>query len=407
MRRNDCFTLCEIASVPYLLPFGQEIADLRRGIQINSTGIYLWELLKKERSMDELLALCAEHFEAAEEELPLLEKDLKQFLNLLKAYHMISEDDTYHANTDFSPVKYSSENTIFFKETIYYLKMGGLTLKLSCPAEAFPNHFKAFFTSQAAQAHQEITILFHNPETASKGEVILRSEELIVLDMGEQYVLFFPTMEKLCEARLAKDSSEAFFYCTPPNSSEAWEELQESLFHAIRFPFLYLAEKQHMMAIHSASLLYRGRAWLFSGHSGIGKSTHTNLWKALLNTPLINGDLNLLAIENHQPVIHGLPWCGTSEISDTNTYPLGGIILLKQATEDFTEKLSEDQKRLLISQRFISPIWTKEQLTEVLTFADNLAGDILICRLHCTKNNTAVTTIKQVIDTYLKQWSTT
>ena len=157
-----------------------------------------------------------------------------------------------------------------------------------------------------------------------------------------------------------------------------------------------------MAVLHSASLLYRDRAWLFSGHSGIGKSTHTKLWNDLLQTPLLNGDLNLLAIENGQPVIHGLPWCGTSKISDVHTYALGGIILLKQAETDFAEALSESQKQLLIMQRFISPSWTEEQQTANLRFAKELAPHILICRLHCTPSPSAVTAIKQTIDTYLK-----
>ena len=62
--------------------------------------------------------------------------------------------------------------------------------------------------------------------------------------------------------------------------------------------FLFAAQKHGKFAIHSASILYKEKAWLFSGHSGMGKSTHTQMWHDLLQTPYLNGDLNLLAMEN-------------------------------------------------------------------------------------------------------------
>ena len=116
---------------------------------------------------------------------------------------------------------------------------------------------------------------------------------------------------------------------------------------------------------------------------------------------MINGDLNLLAIENGTPVVHGIPWCGTSGICDNKTYPLGGIILLKQAKENYIEPLSPDRKCLLVSQRLISPAWTKTLFEGNLSIVDKLADKILIYRLHCTKEPDAAETIKKELDTYL------
>lgn len=42
----------------------------------------------------------------------------------------------------------------------------------------------------------------------------------------------------------------------------------DNLFHAIRLFFLFIAQKKGLFAIHSASILYHDKAWLFSGHSG-------------------------------------------------------------------------------------------------------------------------------------------
>lgn len=86
-----------------------------------------------------------------------------------------------------------------------------------------------------------------------------------------------------------------------------------------------------------------------------GKSTHSALWHDLYQTPLLNGDLNLLGIRNSIPYAYGLPWCGTSGICTPKDYPLGGIIFLKQAAIDQVQSLQPDEKVLHILQRMISP----------------------------------------------------
>lgn len=263
--------------------------------------------------------------------------------------------------------------------------------------EAFSKQFDVFRTEPCDSVHQTVIVRTCEPVRQENEELLLRNREILILDGGTYYALRFPAARQIQEAQLLKDGSQAFFYCKTPYT----DNFREELFHAIRFVFLYLAQKHHMAVLHSASLLYRGRAWLFSGSSGTGKSTHTGLWNRLLETPLLNGDLNLLEIRSGEAVVHGLPWCGTSGIFDTETYPLGGILLLKQAKENRIEELSEDRKQLLVSQRFITPSWTEEQQDCDLRFAEELAGHVLICRLHCNMENSAVTTAREEIDRYI------
>ena len=65
--------------------------------------------------------------------------------------------------------------------------------------------------------------------------------------------------------------------------------------------------------------------------------THTNLWKEQFGTKIINGDLNLIGWSNGEqtnigqsvdkpgskghPIVYGMPWCGTSGIASTKSYP--------------------------------------------------------------------------------------
>ncbi len=379
MKQNKSFLLREIENVPYLLPYGQMIADQMRGIRINDTGIYLWKLLEQERTLSELISLCAAYYEILESEMAEFQADITAFIQQLISYGMIEDAPRHKVPDSFEDL---------------YFTIGGLKLKLSGPTEAFPQEFQAFIAKDDTPVHQHIELRIALPIGHQNGLILLRNRELVVIEQMDFYILLFPQAKQLLEIHLKKDGSHALCYCLPPYT----DTFRYDLFHAIRLLYLYLAQKHHMVALHSASILYQEKLWLFSGRSGTGKSTHTNLWKELYGTPVINGDLNLLALEKGQPVVHGTPWCGTSEIYDTETYPLGGIILLKQATSDSVEELSPDKQQLLVCQRLISPTWTPQQFDNNLDFVKSITKQVLVCRLHCTKENSAAETMKAYLE---------
>lgn len=128
----------------------------------------------------------------------------------------------------------------------------------------------------------------------------------------------------------------------------------------------------------------------------MGKSTHTNLWHELFQTPLLNGDLNLLGQKDGRFLVYGLPWCGTSEIFTTETQKLGGIVLLGRDPEkDFIQELSAGEKTVRVMQRLISPCWSEEQLSENLAFSEALAESLPVLSFLCTKNPSAARRMKE------------
>lgn len=436
MRRNDSFALFIISDVPYLLPFGQGIADFRRGVQINDAGIYLWELLSEDRTEDEILSLYAAHYEVPASRLSQLKTDLQQFLHMLDRYGILRFDhDTANAPVS-TRCKHVSEGAALPSTAEYTLddntaagivqrclSIGGLTLLLCGPDEAFSPNFDAFeifpdsvslpdgtrenFSSHTGRTaigtggilhtDQTVTVIEHAPAQRPRSRILLQNRELVIMENDSHYFFLFPAAPGIYEAHLTKDGTDARYYCHPPYS----ERFQQDLFHAVRLSFLYLAQLHDMVVLHSASLLYQGKAWLFSGHSGAGKSTHTHLWKELYHVPLINGDLNLLSVENGFPMIHGLPWCGTSGIVDTHSYPLGGILLINKALQNYAASLDDSHAQLLVTQHLISPNWTEALMRKSLHIVAELAPHILICRLRCTKAPEAVEAGKKIIDDYL------
>ena len=119
---------------------------------------------------------------------------------------------------------------------------------------------------------------------------------------------------------------------------------------------------------------------------------------------LLNGDLNVITQdESGTPIVEGLPWCGTSEIYTEKKYPLGGIIILNQSSNNIFTKLDETDKVLSVFLRLISPSWTPIMIEQNLNFIHNIKDSILIGKLNCNMDDEACYTMQKEIDRYLKE----
>ena len=384
MKQHHGYILQYVNGTPHILPYGQNITEHKRGVEINETGVVLWNMLAEERPRETIIENFLNSYDVSEEDKKIIQKDAETFFTQLWGLGMI--DDELRAPK--MPVHYKT------------LKIAGLTVTLSGAERFFSKDFDSFESNIPNETIPDLCLNIYEfyPPDNEYGNMILHSDELCIYEQKDTYTLMFPKQPAIKQVVMLKDGSKADFYCLPPYSPT----FTNDIFHAIRFVFLYTAQAHNIFAIHSASILYRDKAWLFTGPSGTGKSTHTNLWKELYNTPIINGDLNLLEItKDGLAVVHGLPWCGTSGISDTKSYPLGGVVILKQDKNNRILELSPVKQTLGIMHRLISPVWTSQQLITNLNFSEKLSSKIMICRLYCTKDDEAAKVMRQKIDNYL------
>ena len=102
-----------------------------------------------------------------------------------------------------------------------------------------------------------------------------------------------------------------------------------------------LSASSKMVLIHSSVIVHQGRAVLFLGESGTGKSTHTRLWlKYIPNAHLLNDDCPILAVENGEPVVYGSPWSGKTHCYHQLRFPLAAAVRLSQAPYNKIRRLS-------------------------------------------------------------------
>ena len=75
------------------------------------------------------------------------------------------------------------------------------------------------------------------------------------------------------------------------------------------------------VAIHSSCIVYRGKAVLFLGASGTGKSTHTRLWlENIEGSTLLNDDSPFVRVEDGKVWAYGSPWSGKTSCYKQECY---------------------------------------------------------------------------------------
>mgnify|MGYP005981527141 FL=1 len=95
------------------------------------------------------------------------------------------------------------------------------------------------------------------------------------------------------------------------------------------------------LMLHASAAALGGRAYLFSGPCGRGKSTHTRLWQQTFGeaVQVFNDDKPALRRLDDRWYAYGTPWCGKDGINLNQKWPLGGICFLEKSQENRIRRL--------------------------------------------------------------------
>ena len=150
--------------------------------------------------------------------------------------------------------------------------------------------------------------------------------------------------------------------------------------------------------LHASYVDIGGEALLFTGPSGVGKSTQAQLWVENEGAQVINGDRALLRKIDGRWHVFGYPTCGTSGICINRTLPLRGIVSLAQGPMNRAQMLSPAAAvRTLAAAMEFYP-WAQDEFDMVLNISSRIAADNGVMRLVCTPDKDAVTALKQFLE---------
>lgn len=91
------------------------------------------------------------------------------------------------------------------------------------------------------------------------------------------------------------------------------------------------------MMLHASAIAVDGKAYLFAADSGVGKSTHTGLWRQVLGDDrvrIINDDKPALRLMDGVWYACGTPWSGKYGQNANLCCPVAGICLLERGRQN-------------------------------------------------------------------------
>lgn len=137
------------------------------------------------------------------------------------------------------------------------------------------------------------------------------------------------------------------------------------------------------MMLHASAVAVDGKAYLFSGQSGIGKSTHTGLWQKTLGekVKLFNDDKPALRRLDGEWYAYGTPWSGKHGININMKVPVAGICFLKRGEENKIRRLSPIEALPQVLAQTLRKFKDAERLSLMLTIVDKLVKEVPIYEL--------------------------
>lgn len=108
----------------------------------------------------------------------------------------------------------------------------------------------------------------------------------------------------------------------------------------LRIAFAQAVVYHRAVSIHASVVHLDGKAYLFMGKSGTGKSTHSALWQETFEgCELLNDDNPTLRLTDKGVMAYGTPWSGKTPCYKNSCFPLAGMVRLRQAQQNrYTEQ---------------------------------------------------------------------
>lgn len=137
--------------------------------------------------------------------------------------------------------------------------------------------------------------------------------------------------------------------------------------------------------LHASAVVYGGEAYLFSGPSGVGKSTHTALWRRRFpESYILNDDKPVLCPGEGRITAWGTPFAGKTNLQVNRGVPLKGICFLRQGSENQIRPVTEDRALALLLENTWRPR-DGERMDLLLGMLEQMVAGGRLYEMRCTK----------------------
>ena len=167
----------------------------------------------------------------------------------------------------------------------------------------------------------------------------------------------------------------------------------------LRLAFGMTAIKHQTIKVHASVTELNGKALIFLGTSGTGKSTHSRLWREFIpGCTLLNDDEPLIRVLENEPIrVYGAPWSGSTPCYRNEWAEVAAFVHLYQSSDNKLTKLKnvEALSSLYTSAAMLrSDIDNKNRVMDLIT---DILQRVPVYRLDCRPDYEAVSLTRALL----------
>ena len=269
-----------------------------------------------------------------------------------------------------------------------FFKIGEIVLELKSERVIADSAMFKPFKTDPQKADEIIEITEKSPLEIQGRLVDSYSNKEVYEHNGKKYLFsFYPEF----------DNRKIYYACSEceNNLTALTVDYEKNIFDSMLFDsfnFPGLLVRNNCFLFHCSFILVNGKAVLFSGDSGKGKSTQADLWNRYRNAEIINGDRAILKLKDGKLYAYGTPYCGSSKISVNKSAEVAAIIFPEHSDVNSIKKVNSSFEAIPMIVRQMT-VETSEDTLKALSFSGELFKDVPVFKLQCIPDLTAVETV--------------
>lgn len=146
---------------------------------------------------------------------------------------------------------------------------------------------------------------------------------------------------------------------------------------------------QRILLLHGSTVVVDGSAYLFTADCGVGKSTHTRLWRELLGSRavMLNDDRAFLRLTADGVLAYGSPWSGKHGLDTNLCVPLKGICILRRGAANQILPIAPSDGLSFLKKQVFLPAESQQEYLEGLLA--QIVSAVPLWQMECTKDISA------------------